>query len=70
MESSFLDLWETWGKKLQKTAAQKLLWRGLQRVLGDKLLRDIILACALTMTIQYKFMHLLCSIRGLATGVA
>lgn len=57
-------------KKLQKTASHKLLWRGLQGVLGAKLLREIVLVCALTMTIQHKFMHLLCSIWGLATGIA
>lgn len=28
------------------------------------------LACALTMTIQHKFVRLLCSIWGVATGIA
>lgn len=42
-------------KKLQKPAAHKPFWGGLQGVLGDKLLREIPLACALTMAISLNF---------------
>lgn len=48
-------------KKLQKAAAHKPFSGGLRGVLGDKVLREVPLACALTMVGQPKFLHLLCS---------
>lgn len=56
--------------KLQKTAAHKPFWGALQGMLGDKPLREMLLACALTVAIQPKFLHLLCSSWGLATEIA
>lgn len=57
-------------KKMQKTVAHKPFCGGLQGVLGDKLLRELLLACALTVATQPKFLHLLCSSWGLATKIA
>lgn len=39
-------------------------------MLGDKLLREVPLACALTMAIQPEFQHYLCSSWGVTTGIA
>lgn len=48
-------------RKLQETAAHRPFLGSLQGVLGDKVLREVLLACALTVVAQLKFLHHLCS---------
>jgi len=63
MESSFLDLWEGWGQEAAKD------WHTSPLGETSRELREMLLACALTVDIQPKFLHLLCSSWGLATGI-
>lgn len=48
-------------RKLQEAAAHRPFLGSLQGVLGDKVLREVLLACALTVVAQLKFLHHLCS---------